>query len=246
MIAALELFAPHHRELRRRLILCFVAIVINTTIAYIFIDRIAGFCMQPLFQAYPDLGRLVYTKLTEAFISYLKLALLVGLGASFPFLLYQAWMFISPGLLEKERRVALQIVLWASLLFLSGALFSFFIVLPKTLTFFMSYAGDNLQPMPKLGLYLTFVARMVLSFGIAFEIPFLMVMATITGLTGKDHFKAKRNYFYIAIVMLSFLLTAGDITATVLLSLPLFGLYEAGILACKIFSASPPEEEHSE
>ena len=116
-----------------------------------------------------------------------------------------------------------------------GALFGFFIVLPKTLAFFMSYAGENLVPMPKLGLYLTFVARMVLAFAIAFEIPFLMVMTTSVGLVSHDHFKAKRKYFYIAIVVLSFLLTAGEITATVLLAFPLFALYEAGILAGRIF-----------
>ncbi|MCI5162464.1 MAG: preprotein translocase subunit TatC, partial [Candidatus Electrothrix sp. AX5] len=83
---------------------------------------------------------------------------------SFPYLLYQCWMFIAPGLLSKERVVARRVILWSTGLFIGGALFGFFIVLPKTLSFFMSYAGENLEPMPKLGLYLTFVARMVLAF----------------------------------------------------------------------------------
>ncbi len=236
MIAALEQFAPHHQELRKRLIRSFLVIFVTTSLAYVFIDPIAGFCMRPLFLAYPALDHLVYTKLTEAFISYIKLSLLVGITVSFPFLLYQIWMFISPGLLDNERRIAKRIVLWATLLFAAGVLFSFFVVLPRTMMFFMSYAGDNLLPMPKLGLYLTFVARMVLAFGIAFEIPFLMVMATKTGLVSREHFKAKRKYFYMAIVVLSFLLTAGEITATALLSLPLFGLYEAGIIAGRVFA----------
>ncbi len=97
--------------------------------------------------------------------------------------------------------------------------------------------------MPKLGLYLTFVARLVLAFAIAFEIPFLMVMASSTGLVKHGHFKAKRTYFYIAIVVLSFLLTAGDVTATVLLSFPLFGLYESGIIASRVFSGKKKKEE---
>jgi len=236
MITAFEHFAPHHEELRKRVIRSFLVIIVTTVIAYLFIEQIAAFCMRPLFLAYPDLSHLVYTKLTEAFISYIKLSLLVGIAISFPVLLYQSWMFIAPGLLDNERRLARQIVLWATLLFAGGALFSFFIVLPKTLAFFMSYAGDNLQPMPKIGLYLTFVARMVLAFAIAFEIPFLMVMTIKTGLISHDHFKNKRKYFYIAIVVLSFLLTAGEITATVLLALPLFGLYEAGIVAGRIFA----------
>ncbi len=236
MIAAFEQFRPHHEELRKRLIRAFLAIAICTVIAYLFIDQIAGFCTHPLFLADPALKTLVYTKLTEAFISYIKLALLVGILVSFPYLLYQVWMFVSPGLLDHERSIARRIIFWATGLFAAGALFSFFIVLPKTLAFFMSYAGTSLTPMPKLGLYLTFVARMVLAFAIAFEIPFLMVMTSASGLVKPGHFTAKRKYFYIAIVVLSFLLTAGEVTATVLLSFPLFGLYEAGIIAGKVFS----------
>ena len=240
MIAAFEHFRPHHEELRKRLIRSFAAITLCTVVAYIFIDQIAGLCTRPLFLADPALKTLVYTKLTEAFISYIKLALLIGILASFPYLLYQAWMFISPGLLEHEKRMARRIIFWATGLFAAGALFSFFIVLPKTLAFFMSYAGTNLEPMPKLGLYLTFVARLVLAFAIAFEIPFLMVMAATMGLVRPDHFKNKRKYFYIAIMVLSFLLTAGDVTATVLLSFPLFGLYETGIIAGRVFIGKSP------
>jgi len=236
MRAALEHFAPHYKELRQRLIAVFIAIALASTVSYLYIDQIAAFCMRPLFQAYPELGHLVYTKLTEAFVSYIKLSILVGIGVTFPFLLYQFWMFIAPGLLEHERRLARQIVGWATFLFLGGALFAFFVVLPRMLTFFMSYAGPNLQPMLKLGLYLTFVGRTVLAFGIAFEIPFLMVMAMKTGLVNRTYFTGKRTWFYMAIVVLSFLLAAGDITATALLALPLFGLYEAGIVIGALFS----------
>ncbi len=236
MIAALEHFRPHHEELRKRLIRSFLAIAICSVISYLFIDQIAALCTKPLFLAHPALQNLVYTKLTEAFVSYIKLALLTGILVSAPYLLYQIWMFISPGLLDHEKRLARSIVFWATGLFTAGALFSFFVVLPKTLEFFMGYAGNNLQPMPKLGLYLTFVGRMVLAFAIAFEIPFLMVMASSARLVQPGHFRKKRKYFYIAILILSFLLTAGDVTATVLLSFPLFGLYESGIIACKIFT----------
>ena len=239
MRAALEHFAPHYKELRQRLIAVFIAIALASTISYLYIDQIAGFCMRPLFQAYPELGHLVYTKLTEAFVSYIKLSILVGIGITFPFLLYQLWMFVAPGLLEHERRLARQIIGWATLLFAGGALFAFFVVLPRMLTFFMSYAGPNLHPMPKLGLYLTFVARTVLAFGIAFEIPFLMVMAMKTGLVSRTYFTGKRTWFYMAIVVLSFLLAAGDITATALLALPLFGLYEAGIIIGRMLAPAP-------
>ncbi len=234
-VSFLERFRPHHQELRKRLLRVFLAISLCTALAYLFIDHLAFFCTEPLFLAAPTLKKLVYTKLTDAFVSYIKLALLTGIIVSFPYLLYQAWMFIAPGLLKEERVVARRIILWSTGLFVGGALFAFFLVLPKTLSFFMSYAGENLVPMPKLSLYLTFVARMVLAFAISFEIPFLMVMTTVVGLVSHDYFTRQRKYFYIAIVVLAFLLTAGEVTATALLAFPLFVLYEAGIFAGKIF-----------
>jgi len=235
MLEALAHFRPHHDELRRRLIHCCLAIVLTSSLAYLFKDHIAAWCIHPLYLAYPQMGKLVYTKLTEAFISYIKLSLLVGISASFPFILYQIWLFISPGLLDQEKQTLRRIILWATLLFAGGALFALYIVLPRMLLYFMSYASPSLTPMLKLGLYLTFTARMVLAFGIAFEIPFLMVMAIRTGLISRDHFKKNRTYFYIAIMVLSFLLTTGEVTATVLLSFPLFALYEAGIIASGMF-----------
>jgi len=245
MIEVLEQFRPHQEEMRKRLIRCCAAIALTTCIAYLFKERIASWCLQPLYLAYPDLGKLVYTNLTEALLSYLKLSLLVGVLVSFPFVLYQIWLFIAPGLLKHEKQMVRRITLWATLLFAGGALFAFFIVLPRLLSYFMSYAGPDLKPMIKLGFYLTFTARTVIAFALAFEIPFLMVMATRTGLLANDHFRKKRTYFYIAIIVLAFLLAAGDPVAAILLSLPLFALYEIGILAGRIFASgkagsSPP------
>ena len=146
------------------------------------------------------------------------------------------WAFVAPGLTKKEKSIARIVVFWSTLLFLIGGSFSFFIVLPKMLTYFMSYATEGLEPLPKLGLYLTFVGRTVLTFGIAFQIPFLMVMAGKAGLVTARYFKTKRMYFYIAIATLSFLLSAGDIMATALLSGPLCLLYETGIFLSALFN----------
>jgi sec-independent protein translocase protein TatC len=104
------------------------------------------------------------------------------------------------------------------------------------LAYFMSYANAGLEPLPKLGLYLTFVARTILAFGISFQIPFLMVMAGKANFAHAAYFRRKRIYFYMAIVVLSFLLTAGDFMATVLMAFPLFLLYEAGIFLSALFN----------
>ena len=229
--------AGHLVELRNRLIVSFLAVTCCTVVAYIFSEQITRLFIAPLFRAHPTIAKLVYTNLPEAFVAYIKVSLLVGVIVSFPVILYQAWMFAAPGLLDHEKKVVRKTVLWATLLFGSGAGFAYFIVLPQALSFFMSFAGNQLEAMPKLGGYLTFVARSSLAFGLAFEIPFLMVVATRTGLAPPGYFKKKRKYSYIAILVLSVLLTAGDIFGGVLLFLPLLGLYEAGLLAIKAFSS---------
>lgn len=134
MITAFDHFRPHHEELRKRLIRIISAVFLCTLVAYLGKDYIAAFCMQPLFTAAPELEKLVYTKLTEAFISYIKLSLLAGILFSFPYILFQMWMFISQGFLQVKKAARL-IVLWATFLFLGGACFSFFIALPKILSF---------------------------------------------------------------------------------------------------------------
>jgi len=241
---SLAFFRPHHLELRKRLIKIFAAIIICTIIAYIFAEKIAIFCIAPLMAASPLVGKLVYTNLPEAFISYIKLALLTGIFTSFPITLYQIWMFVAPGLHKNEKKLAITIVFWATLLFAGGGAFAFFSVLPKMLVYFMSYANTGLEPLPKLGMYLTFVARTVIAFGLSFQIPFLMVMAGKANLVSSVYFRKKRIYFYPAILVLSFLLTAGDFMATALLAVPLFGLYEAGIFLSFLFSGKRKVKEN--
>jgi len=238
-------FSSHLAELRHRVLVSFLAIVAFTATAYAFSDHITRFFMAPLLKGHPALAKLVYTNLTEAFVSYLKISLLVGLMASFPVCCYQVWMFISPGLHRHERQMARHVVFWGTTLFTGGVVFAYFVVLPEVLSFLLSFASDRLTPLPKLDSYLTFVARTSLAFGLSFEIPFLMVMAAKTGIVARGYFAKRRKYFYLAIVVLSFLLTVGDVVSTALLALPLFGLYEAGILISRPFKGKIKGEPKS-
>jgi len=228
--------SSHLEELRQRLLVSFGSIFFFAVLAYFFAEQIASFFMKPLFSAQPEVIKLVYTNLTEAFITYLKLSLLIGIIFSIPVLIYELWMFIAPGLHSNERKTVLAVVFWATLLFTAGAYFAFFIVLPQVLTFFMGFANPQLTPLPKLSGYLTFVARTSLAFGLAFEIPFLMVAAAKIGWVSRNYFSKQRKYFYPAILILSVLLAAGDLVAAILLCLPLFILYEAGILIIRLFT----------
>jgi sec-independent protein translocase protein TatC len=225
----------HLVELRQRLIVSFCAVFLFAAVSYFFAEDIARFFMTPLFLASPELVKLVYTNLTEAFITYLKLSLLIGIIFSIPVLLYELWMFVAPGLHADEKKTVFRIVFWATLLFAAGAGFAFFIVLPRALHFFMGFANAHLTPLPKLGSYMTFVARTSLAFGLAFEIPFLMLAAAKIGWIKQNYFSEQRKFAYLAILLLSVLLGAGDLMAAVLLCLPLFGLYESGILIIRFF-----------
>ncbi len=224
----LSFFRPHHQELRRRLTIIVGGMVACSAIAYYFAEPLARLCIAPLLSASPLVGKLVYTNLPEAFIAYLKIAVLAGIIGSMPLTLYQIWAFIAPGLHQQEKRTTLTIAFWASLLFAAGAGFSFFIALPQLLKYFMSYVSSGLVPLPKFGAYLHFVATMTIGVGLAFEIPFLMIMAKKTGLITRDYFRKKRIWFYAIIITGAFFLSSGDLAATALLSLPLFLLYEAG------------------
>ncbi|MFC1523566.1 twin-arginine translocase subunit TatC [Thermodesulfobacteriota bacterium] len=233
-----EYFAEHLQELRGRVLKSFVAIGLATAIAYYYSEALVHFLMDPLFVARPNLAQLVYTNLTEAFIAYLKVSLLFGILFSFPVLCYQMWMFIAPGLHKKEKKTAIMVVFLGTGLFASGACFAYFVVMPEALSFLMGAGDLDIEPLPKMDGYLSFVARTALAFGLAFEIPFLMTAAAKTGIVDPTVFIRQRMYYYIAILVTAFLLTAGDVFSAVLVTFPLIGLYEAGILVTRVFSSS--------
>lgn len=230
-------FRDHLRELRRRVTISFGAVVIFTAVAYAFSDGLTVFLLRPIFHALPHLQGLVYTSLPEAFIAYFKVSLLAGLAVALPVIFYEIWRFVSPGLRSGERRVALIVIFWATLLFVAGALFAYLVVLPELLQIMLEAAGERLLPRPRLDDYLTFVARTVLCLGLAFEIPFLMVAAGKIGLVSPGFFREKRWISYGILLILAFLLVAGDLLSALLLAVPLAILYEAGglvvVLLCR-------------
>ena len=246
-----EFFGDHLKELRQRVLIVFCTVVVFTAIAYYFAKPLAFYLVRPIFLAAPEIKTLVYTHLTEAFISYLKIAVLAGVAASFPIVCYELWMFVSPGLSRQEKITALKVSFWSTALFLAGIFFAYFVALPEILSFLIGSTGMQLEAMPRLDSYLTFAARTVITFGIAFEIPFLMVAAVKTNFVKRQYFTRKRKYFYPGILFLALLLAAGELMAAVLLALPLCGLYETGILVISLFTkegkdVQTAEEDNSE
>lgn len=234
-------FRDHLRELRRRVTISFAAVLLFTALAYAFSDALTVFLLRPIFRALPNLKGLVYTSLPEAFLAYFKVSLLAGVAVALPVVLYQIWMFVAPGLRAGERRVALLVTFWATLLFGAGVVFAYLVVLPEILKLMLGAAGERLLARPRLDDYLAFVARTVLAFGLAFEIPFLMVAAGKIGLVPPRYFREKRWLSYGVLLLLAFLLVAGDLLGALLLTVPLALLYEAGGLAVVLLCRQPHE-----
>ncbi len=168
-------FTAHLEELRKRLIVCFVAVGIGFVAAYGFKEKLFQVLTAPLIRVMKSGDTLIFTNLPEAFFAYLKVSFLAGLMLAAPVILYQFWMFVAPGLYKRERRVLLPIVFLSTLFFLGGALFGYFFVFPWGFKFFLAFATEHIRPLPSMREYLSFSAMMLLAFGIVFEMPLVLM-----------------------------------------------------------------------
>ncbi|KPJ76951.1 MAG: preprotein translocase subunit TatC [Deltaproteobacteria bacterium SG8_13] len=236
-------FTAHLEELRKRLIVCFVAIGIGFVASYGFKEYLFSILVHPLRQVMKNGETLIYTGLPEAFFTYLKVSLLSGLMLATPVLLYQFWMFVAPGLYRKERRILIPIVLLSSLFFIGGSLFGYFIVFPWGFKFFLGFATDYIRPLPSMKEYLGFSAKLLLAFGLVFELPLVITFLARLGLVTVPFLKKNRKYAVLLFFAGAAILTPPDVVTQVMMALPLMLLYEISILGARIFGrAKPPPE----
>ena len=187
-------FTSHLEELRKRLITAFIAIGVGFVVSFGFKERLFGILVQPLINVMKEGENLIYTGLPEAFFTYLKVSLLTGLIVASPILLYQFWMFVAPGLYQKERRLMGPIVLLSSFFFIAGALFGYFIVFPWGFKFFLGFATESIRPLPSMKEYLAFSAKLLLAFGLVFELPMVLTFLARLGIVSVDFLKKNRKY----------------------------------------------------
>jgi len=188
---------------------------------------------------------LIYTGLPEAFFTYLKVSLLTGLIVASPILLYQFWMFVAPGLYQKERRLMVPIVILSSFFFIGGALFGYFVVFPWGFKFFMGFATETIRPLPSMKEYFGFSAKLLLAFGLVFELPLVLTFMAKLGIVSVDFLKKNRKYALLLFFAGAAILTPPDVITQVLMALPLMVLYEISIIGAKIFGKKKPEENKS-
>jgi len=218
----------HMEELRRRLIICVLTVLACSIFNYFYSDKILAILKRP----FPH--SLVFIAPQEPFIIILKIALFGGIIFALPMITYQVLQFISSGLKKKEKRYLLFYTPFSLLLFLSGASFAYFLVIPVGLRFLLGFGGSSLEPMISISKYLSFITLMILAFGIVFELPLVFLFLARMGIVTPQFLAKKRKLFIIAIFVLAAILTPPDVFTQILLALPLVILYEVSILLTKI------------
>jgi sec-independent protein translocase protein TatC len=230
----------HLRELRKRLILSFIAVGLGFVLCYAFAETLFNILAAPVLKVMPPGGSLIFISVAEAFFTYMKVAFIAGLILTSPFVLYQIWAFVAPGLYRHEKKYVIPFVLAGSFFFAIGIAFGYYVAIPVGFKFLLGYATDLIKPMPSMKEYLSFSIKFLLAFGIVFEFPVVLVLLTRIGVVQAETLARKRKYAILLIFIFAAILTPPDLVSQVLMALPLIGLYELSILLSRFFGKKPP------
>lgn len=234
-------FSLHLEELRKRLIICFVAVGIGFVLSYFFSKEIFELLSKPLLKVMPEGQKMVFTALPEAFLTYLKIALVSGIILASPIIFYQIWMFITPGLHETEKQYVLPFVAFSTLFFVGGTLFGYFVVFPWGFKFFMGFTSDYIRPLPSIREYLSFSLKLLIAFGIVFQLPLFSLFLSKLGIVDAKMLRSKQKYAILLIFIVAAVVTPPDVATQLMMAGPLIVLYEIGIWVAKVFGKKKEE-----
>ena len=235
-------FLEHLDELRKRLVITLVSILVGILVAFAFIKYIFEFIMRPLEEILPDSGRLVYTEPTEAFFLYMKMAALAGLLIAFPVVAAQVWLFIAPGLYSREKRFAIPFVALATFFFVGGALFSHFLLFPWAWGFFAGFATDYMEFLPRIQPAFSLYVKLLLACGLMFQMPTLVFFLSRVGAITPGFLIQNTKYAILLIFITAAILTpTGDPVTLTLMAAPMIVLYGLSILIAWMFGKGSTE-----
>jgi sec-independent protein translocase protein TatC len=211
------------------------ALVLAFGISLFFADEIFGILVKPLTAAFPaGEGKLIYTKLYEAFFVEIKVAMFAAFFLAFPIISNQLWAFVAPGLYSNEKKAFLPFLLATPLLFAAGAALAYFVVMPTAFSFFLGFEGEvgglTQEALPAMGDYLSLVMQFILAFGVCFQLPVLLLLLNRAGIVSRKQLKGLRRYMIVAAFALAAILTPPDVVSQLMLGLPLILLYEGSLL----------------
>ena len=225
----------HLKELRARLLRSFIGVIIVFLPLIFFSNEIYELASSPLQALMPENSSMIATQVASPFLSPLKLTFYLSLMISIPYFFSEMWRFIAPGLYKNEKRFALGLTLSSILLFYLGLLFAYFLVFPLVFGFFTSVTPEGVKIMTDISSYLDFILTIFIAFAIAFEIPVLIFLLNLTGITSPESLAEKRPYVIVSCFILGMFLTPPDVISQTLLAIPAWFLFEAGLLLSRIF-----------
>jgi sec-independent protein translocase protein TatC len=226
--------SEHLEELRKRLIRSLAALGIGTAVCYSQAEKIYGVLLSPLMRSLPVDSHLVFTELTEAFFTYFKVALWGGFVLASPYIFYQAWRFVEPGLYRKEKGLVVRFAAWSTAGLLAGMAFGYFAAIPSVFAFLLSYGREVIVPMPSMRESLSLVLRLLLIFGVMFELPLALYLAGRAGILTPSLLRRGRKIAVPGILVLAAVLSPPDVVSQIFIAAPLYILYETGILFCAV------------
>ncbi len=220
----------HLLELRDRLLRAVLAVLAVFAVLFYFSKELYALVAQPLIQVMPAGTSMIATDVTSPFLVPFKLSFYAALLLAMPIILHQAWAFISPGLYRHERRFAIPLLASSIVLFYSGVAFAYFVVFPLLFAFFTSIAPEGVAVMTDIGRYLDFITTLFIAFGLSFEMPIAILLLIWSGLTSVETLRKSRPYVVVACFVIGMLLTPPDVFSQALLAVPMWLLFEAGLI----------------
>jgi len=236
-------FMSHLIELRDRLLRAIVVILVVFLALFSFANDLYHTLAAPLIASLPDGSTMIATGVAAPFLTPFKLSLVMSIFIAMPFLLYQLWSFIAPGLYKHEKSLAMPLLVSSIVLFYAGMTFAYFIVFPLMFAFFAATTPEGVAMMTDISQYLDFILKMFFAFGIAFEVPIATILLTITGFTSPDKLVQKRPYIIVGSFVAGMLLTPPDIVSQTLLAIPIWLLFEVGVIFARMMKKNDEEEE---
>jgi sec-independent protein translocase protein TatC len=233
----------HLVELRNRLLRCVIAVLVVFACLAYFATDLYELLSKPLIAVLPDGSSMIATDVASPFFAPFKLTFVVAICLAIPYILLQVWQFIAPALYQKERRLIAPLVISSTLLFYAGIAFAYYVVFPIVFAFFTSYAPDNITIATDISSYLNFVLKLFFAFGIAFEIPVVILLLIWSGTTTAKALAAKRAYIVVGAFVVGMLLTPPDVISQTLLAIPMWFLFECGLLLSRFYQPAADDDE---
>ncbi|ABM01410.1 twin-arginine translocase subunit TatC [Shewanella amazonensis] len=236
----------HLLELRTILLKCIAGVLLVFICLVYWANDIYHYMAIPLMQALPESSSMIATDVAAPFFAPFKLTMVLSFFIAVPYVLYQIWSFVAPGLYKHEKRLVVPLLVSSTLLFYMGIAFAYFVVFPVVFGFFTSVAPEGVTVATDISSYLNFILKLFFAFGLSFEIPIAVVLLCWAGVTSVEDLKAKRPYIVVSAFIIGMLLTPPDVISQTMLAVPMLLLFEGGLLAARFYSKKSEDEQEEQ